>query len=90
LILRLAGASAATAAIAVSTGAAIDIALGLAVMIRWTCRAALIVMFAVSLGYVVAGAILTPHLFVDPLGSILKIFPIMLATLFVLAILDER
>jgi uncharacterized protein YbjT (DUF2867 family) len=90
LILRLAGATAATATIAVSTGAAIDIALGLAVMIRWTCRATLIVMFAVSLGYVVAGAILTPHLFVDPLGSILKIFPIMLATLFVLAILDER
>jgi hypothetical protein len=31
-----------------------------------------------------------PHLLVDPLGSILKIFPIMLAILFVLAILDER
>jgi ABC-type Co2+ transport system permease subunit len=47
-------------------------------------------MLAVSLGYVVAAAIVSMHLFADPLGSILKIFPIVIATLFVLAILDER
>ena len=88
LILRLAGANAMTATIAVSIGATIDIILGLAIMIRRTCRAALIVMLAVSLVYVVAGMIATPHLFV--VGSILRIFPIMLATLFVLSILDER
>jgi uncharacterized protein YbjT (DUF2867 family) len=90
LILRLAGANAMTATIAVSIGAAIDVILGLAIMIRRTCRAALIAMLAVSLVYVAAATIATPHLFVDPLGSILKIFPIMVATLFVLSILDER
>jgi uncharacterized protein YbjT (DUF2867 family) len=90
LVLRLAGANAMTATIAVSIGATVDIVLGVAVMIRQTCNAALIAMLAVSLGYVAAGTIATPHLFVDPLGSILKIFPIMLATLFALSILDER
>jgi ABC-type Co2+ transport system permease subunit len=66
------------------------VVLGLAMLIRRTCRAALIAMLAVSLGYVAAAAILMPHLLVDPLGSIVKIVPIMLAILFVLAILDER
>ena len=59
-------------------------------LIRPLCRAALVATLAVSFGYVLAAAFATPHLFADPLGSILKIFPIMLATLFVLAILDER
>jgi uncharacterized protein YbjT (DUF2867 family) len=90
LILRIAGANATVASIAISVGAIIDIILGIAVIIRRTCRAALMAMLAISLGYVAAGTIATPHLFVDPLGSILKIFPIMLATLFVLSILDER
>jgi ABC-type Co2+ transport system permease subunit len=90
LILRLAGASVATATIAVSAGAVVDIVLGLGVLIGRTCRAALIAMLAVSLGYVVAAAVVATHLFADLLGSVLKIFPIMLATLFVLAILDER
>jgi uncharacterized protein YbjT (DUF2867 family) len=89
-IVRDAGASAAIATIAAAAGAVVDIVLGLAVLIRRTCRAALIAMLAVSLGYVVAAAIVATHLFADPLGSILKIFPIMIATLFVLAILDER
>ena len=90
LILRIAGANAMTASIAVSIGAIIDIVLGVAIIIRRTCRAALIATLAISLGYVAAGTIATPHLFVDPLGSILKIFPLMLATLFILSILDER
>ena len=68
----------------------LDILLGVAVLIRPLCRAALVIMLVVSLGYVVAAAVATPHLFADPLGSVLKIFPIMVTTLFVLAILDER
>jgi uncharacterized protein YbjT (DUF2867 family) len=89
-ILRVAGVSPMAAKAAVLVGAMLDIALGLAVVIRRFSRAALIAMLVISLGYVVAAAIAPPHLLVDPLGSILKIFPIMLATLFVLAILDER
>ena len=71
-------------------GAALDIVLGMAVLVRRWCRVALIAMLAVSLFYVVAAAVATPQLLVDPLGSILKIFPVMVAMLFVLAILDER
>jgi hypothetical protein len=37
-----------------------------------------------------AAAVAVPHLFADPLGSMLKILPVMLATLFALAVLDER
>jgi DoxX-like family len=90
LILRLAGASLGVAKGAVLVGAVLDIVLGLAVLVRRFARTALIAMLAISLGYVAAAAVATPHLLADPLGSILKIFPIMLATLFVLAILDER
>jgi uncharacterized protein YbjT (DUF2867 family) len=90
LVMRLAGFGLAAAKIAITVGAVLDILLGVAVLIRPLCRAALITMLVVSLGYVVAAALATPHLLADPLGSILKIFPIMLATLFVLAILDER
>ncbi len=90
LITRLAGASLDVGKAAVVIGAALDIVLGIAVLVRRWCRAALIAMLAVSLFYVIAAAIATPQLLVDPLGSILKIFPTMVAMLFVLAILDER
>jgi uncharacterized protein YbjT (DUF2867 family) len=89
-ILRLAGANPAAAKAAVLVGAMLDIALGLAVLVRRFSRTAVIAMLVISLGYVVAAAAATPHLLVDPLGGILKIFPVMLASLFVLAILDER
>jgi hypothetical protein len=90
LVTRLAGASLEVGKAAVVIGAALDIVLGMAILVRRWCRLALIAMLAVSLFYVVAAAIATPQLLVDPLGSILKIFPIMVAILFVLAILDER
>ena len=80
LILRLAGASLGAAKGAVLVGAVLNILLGLAVLVRRFSRNALIAMLAISLGYVSAAAIAIPHLLVDPLGSILKIFPIMLAT----------
>jgi uncharacterized protein YbjT (DUF2867 family) len=78
------------AKIAVAAGAALDIALGIAILIRRFSRAALIGMLAVSFAYLAAAAITVPQLYADPLGSMLKVFPIMLAIAFVLAILDER
>jgi uncharacterized protein YbjT (DUF2867 family) len=53
-------------------------------------RAALLGMLAVSLVYAASAAVVAPQLFLDPLGRILKIFPIMLTNLFAIAILDER
>lgn len=90
LVLRVAGADLATAKIAGFAGACLDIALGLAVLVRRFCRGALAAMLTVSAAYFVATAITSPQLFADPLGSIVKIVPIMLATAFTVAILDER
>jgi DoxX-like family len=50
------------------------ILLGSAVLVCRFSRTALIAMLAISLGYVAAAALAIPHLLVDPLGSILKIF----------------
>jgi hypothetical protein len=59
-------------------------------MVRRASRAVLIAMLAVSCAYVAAATVLAPQLLLDPLGPILKIFPIILANLFAIAILDER
>jgi uncharacterized protein YbjT (DUF2867 family) len=89
-LMRLTGFGLESAKIAVAAGAALDIALGIAILIRRFSRAALIGMLAVSFAYLAAAAITVPQLYADPLGSMLKVFPIMLAIAFVLAILDDR
>lgn len=66
-------------------GAVVDIALGLALLVRpWTTRAALL-MIAVTLTYLVAGTVLLPHYWLDPLGPWLKVVPGMALCLFVAA-----
>jgi DoxX-like family len=40
--------------------------------------------------YVLTGTLLASQLWADPLGPLTKIGPMLLATLFTLAILDER
>ncbi len=40
--------------------------------------------------YLLIGTALAPQLWADPLGPFLKIIPMLIATLFTLAILDER
>ena len=78
------------AELTVVLGSLIDIALGLLVCIRKFARIALLLMLFVTLAYLVAGTILTPQLWLDPLGPLLKIVPILIATLFTLAIVDDR
>jgi uncharacterized protein YbjT (DUF2867 family) len=90
LILRLAGLELGPAKLAVAAGAGLDIVVGAAMLVRRTCPAALVISLLVSTGYLLAAAVAVPHLFADPLGSMLKILPVMLATLFALAVLDER
>ena len=66
-------------------GALVDIALGLALLVRpWTARAAML-MIAVTLGYLIAGTVLLPHYWLDPLGPWLKVVPGMALCLFVAA-----
>ncbi|MBK8457747.1 MAG: SDR family oxidoreductase [Phyllobacteriaceae bacterium] len=67
-----------------------DIGLGLAVMWRSFAARALIAMVGLSLAYLAAATILSPGLWLDPLGPLLKVVPSILLALTARAILDER
>ena len=71
-------------------GAILDIALGLALLVRRTARLTLLIMLALSVIYLVIATALDPHLWADPLGRLLKTLPLMLLMLVALATLDER
>jgi uncharacterized protein YbjT (DUF2867 family) len=89
-IVSLAGVPQGPAAAIASAGAVVDIALGIAVMVRASARAALMGMLVVTGGYVLAASVFLPSLWLDPLGALVKTLPLALACLFTLAILDER
>jgi uncharacterized protein YbjT (DUF2867 family) len=67
-----------------------DIAIGLAIAVRRTSAAGLVVGILVSLGYMVGAAFITPELWIEPLGALVKTFPAIVLMLVALAILDER
>jgi uncharacterized protein YbjT (DUF2867 family) len=71
-------------------GAALDIALGLMLLVRPLTRDVLIIMLAVCIPYLIAATVIDPGLWLDPLGRLMKTVPVMIATLFTLAVLDER
>ena len=68
----------------------LDIGLGLSVLFRPWSRRALIGMLLVSTTYLAFGTLLTPALWLDPLGPFVKVLPSMLLALVALAILEER
>ena len=78
------------ASLTVILGAWFDIVLGLLLCVRATARFTLIVMLIATVGYLLAGTLLAPQLWLDPLGPLTKIIPMLLATAFTLAIIDER
>jgi hypothetical protein len=67
-----------------------DIALGLAILLRRLARPAVILMLAAAIGYVVVGSVAAPGLWLDPLGPLMKIVPILTALALTFAVLDER
>lgn len=71
-------------------GAVADIAIGLGVLLRPFTRAAALAAVALSLLYLIAGTWLTPHLWADPLGPFVKIFPSIALALAVAALVGER
>ena len=75
---------------AVIAGSLVDLAIGVGITIRRSARFALYAALVISLFYVVAGTIILPRLWIDPLGPLIKIFPIMVLTLVALAILKDR
>jgi hypothetical protein len=74
----------------VIAGAVTDILVACAILYRPTARLGLWAALGVSVLYIVAGTILLPELWKDPLGPMMKIWPILALNLLCLAILDER
>ena len=74
----------------VIAGALADIAVAAVMVYRPTTRLALQATILLSASYLVAGTILVPGLWFDPLGPMMKIWPILALNFLCLAILDER
>jgi hypothetical protein len=67
-----------------------DMAIGVLIALRRTCAAGLIAGIAASLGYMLGTAILTPDLWIEPLGALVKTGPAILLMLVALLTLDNR
>ena len=67
-----------------------DMAIGVLITFRRTCAAGLIAGIAASLGYMVGAAILTPDLWIEPLGALVKTGPAIVLMLVALLTLDNR
>jgi hypothetical protein len=84
------GASEAIALLATLSGGSADIVIGLLIAFRRTARLGLYAAFGISIAYAIIGTILVPWLWLDPLGPMLKIAPVMVFNLVAIAILDDR
>ncbi len=89
-VLTGAGFDAGTAGVLVTGGAIADLLAGVLMLnARWT-RLAGVMQLALIASYLGLGTWLTPHLWLDPLGPIVKVIPIAAATLAVMAMAEER
>jgi uncharacterized protein YbjT (DUF2867 family) len=75
---------------ATALSSAMDIAIGVAIAFRRTCKAGLIAGIAASLFYMFGAAVLTPDLWIEPLGALVKTFPAIVLMLVALLMLDNR
>ena len=89
-LMREGGVTDPLASLSVISGADADILIGLAILYRPTSRYGLLAALAISIAYAVIGTILVPRLWSDPLGPMLKIWPIMVLNLVALAIRQDR
>jgi hypothetical protein len=89
-VLATTGVNSRAAMLTTAGGAIVDIVLGIGVAIRGSARMALIGMLVVSGLYLLLGTILAPALWLDPLGRLVKIVPLLLLIVFALAVLEER
>jgi len=89
-LMREGGVTGLAATGAVAAGALADVCIGTGIAFRRTARPALYAAFVLSLVYAVLGTILVPRLWIEPLGPMLKIWPIAALHLAALAILEDR
>lgn len=73
-----------------ASGALVDIAIGVGIAFRRSARLALWAALGISAAYLVAGTILAPQLWAEPLGALTKIIPIAMLTVLSLAICEDR
>ena len=78
------------AALTVIAGAVADLIIGLAILSRPLSRYGLWAALIISLVYVVIGTALVPRLWADPLGPMLKIWPVLMLNLVAMAIREDR
>jgi uncharacterized protein YbjT (DUF2867 family) len=74
----------------VIAGGLADLLVGVAIAFRRTTRLGLYGALAISVFYLVAGTAIRPDLWIEPLGPMLKIGPILALNLVCFAILEER
>ncbi len=67
-----------------------DMAIGVLIAFRRTCAAGLTAGIVASLGYMLGTAILTPDLWIEPLGALVKTGPAIVLMLVALLTLDNR
>jgi len=67
-----------------------DMTIGLLIAFRRTCAAGLIAGITASLGYMMGAAILTPDLWIEPLGALVKTGPAIVLMMVALLTLDNR
>ena len=74
----------------VRSGSLADILIGAALLFRPITRPACFASILVATGYLLASAVLTPELWADPLGPMVKVLPAMALALVVAALAEER
>jgi uncharacterized protein YbjT (DUF2867 family) len=74
----------------VIAGGLADLVIGIGIAFRKTARPALLAALALSIFYAVAGTLLLPRLWIEPLGPIVKIFPIFVTMVTALILLRDR
>ena len=71
-------------------GSFADLAIGLALVYRPLLRPAALASILLSAGYLFGSLVTSPHLWSDPLGPMVKVFPAMALALAVIAIAEKR
>jgi hypothetical protein len=89
-LMRQGGVAEPLASLAVIAGATADLLIGFAILYRPTSRYGLYAALIISITYALIGTILVPRLWSDPLGPMLKIWPVMVLNLVALAIREDR
>ncbi|QDG93756.1 SDR family oxidoreductase (plasmid) [Rhizobium sp. NIBRBAC000502774] len=67
-----------------------DISIGLSILHRRTCRIGLLAGIGLSLFYMISAALITPGMWIEPLGALVKTGPSIILMMVGLAVLEDR